>query len=32
MRSGFHSVRDIRDAVSLGDLDARRLSRSVFLR
>ena len=32
LRSGFHGVRDVRDTVSLGNLDARRLSWSrVFL-
>ncbi|MBR0697352.1 flavin reductase family protein [Bradyrhizobium lablabi] len=30
LRNGFHSVRDIRDAVSLGDIDARRLSWNEF--
>ena len=30
LRGGFHGVRDVRDAVSLGDLDARRLSWSSF--
>ena len=30
VRSGFHSVRDVRNTVSLGNLDARRLSWSQF--
>ncbi|HVQ66849.1 MAG TPA: flavin reductase family protein [Bradyrhizobium sp.] len=30
LRSGFHGVRDVRDTVSLGNLDARRLSWGQF--
>ncbi len=30
LKSGFHSVRDVRDGVSLGDVDARRVSWNEF--